>query len=259
MLCSDLRDSLFSTDTRHILEIGKYTTSYSICADTAANRCTPSYSRPVGAGTGIVAITLAVLRATLDCGDHPGSIVTTDLCACTPPVPPSSNLTRPSSHYQPQRYLSYRTTSPPITTSWTNAYPRRLSWTGKTNSSRRRFNFNWRLDWTSSCMWHSRFSSIAGSPDVTRTLDTVWQTSPTIQHLFLHSWGRWHDSSRIANAHATDSPRESSWATRSDTPTNDHSGIAPTRSASISNRLDRSTGQVGARSKFGWDKYGEVR
>ncbi|KAI9457181.1 putative methyltransferase-domain-containing protein [Boletus coccyginus] len=50
---SDLHESLFSTDARHILELG--------------------------AGTGIVAITIAILRSTLALSDQPGSIVTTDL------------------------------------------------------------------------------------------------------------------------------------------------------------------------------------
>ncbi|KAH0836347.1 putative methyltransferase-domain-containing protein [Lanmaoa asiatica] len=51
------------TDARHILELG--------------------------AGTGVVAITLAVLRSTLDLSDQPSSIVTTDLCACPPPTQPT--------------------------------------------------------------------------------------------------------------------------------------------------------------------------
>ncbi|KAN0088916.1 putative methyltransferase domain containing protein [Tylopilus felleus] len=55
---SDLWTSLFSTDARHILELG--------------------------AGTGIVAITLAVLRSTLDLSAQPGSIVTTDLPSAMP-------------------------------------------------------------------------------------------------------------------------------------------------------------------------------
>lgn len=39
---------------------------------------------PAGAGTGIVAITLAILRSTLDLSDQPGSLVTTDLRAYSP-------------------------------------------------------------------------------------------------------------------------------------------------------------------------------
>ncbi|KAG8214981.1 putative methyltransferase-domain-containing protein [Butyriboletus roseoflavus] len=54
----DLRESLFSTDARYILELGT--------------------------GTGIVAITLAILRSTLDLLDQPGSILTTDLPSAIP-------------------------------------------------------------------------------------------------------------------------------------------------------------------------------
>jgi hypothetical protein len=62
----------------------------------------------VGAGTGIVGITLAILRSTLDLEDH-GSIVTTDLRACPPLNPRPIPLTRIDSlcdtHSTRQRYL----------------------------------------------------------------------------------------------------------------------------------------------------------
>ncbi|KAF8433253.1 putative methyltransferase-domain-containing protein [Boletus edulis BED1] len=53
-----LRELLFGTNARHVLELG--------------------------AGTGIVAITLAILRSTLVLLDQPGSIVTTDLPSAIP-------------------------------------------------------------------------------------------------------------------------------------------------------------------------------
>ena len=109
---SDLRESLFGTDARHVLELG------TLGRVTRAQRRfkvrhEPADSQPlVGAGTGIVAVTLAILRSTLDLSDQPGSIVTTDLRAC-PPTRPTSDPTY--SHRQPLRYPSYKTTSPPIT------------------------------------------------------------------------------------------------------------------------------------------------
>ncbi|KAG9309578.1 putative methyltransferase-domain-containing protein [Chiua virens] len=66
---SDVRSSLFSTDARHILELG--------------------------AGTGIVAITLAILRSTLDLGEQPGSVVTTDLPSAIPILQDNINANHP--------------------------------------------------------------------------------------------------------------------------------------------------------------------
>ena len=110
---SDLREALFSTDARHVLELG------TLGRVTRAQRRfkvrhEPADSQPlVGAGTGIVAVTLAILRSTLDLSDQPGSIVTTDLRACPPPARTASDPTY--SHRQHLRYPSYKTTSPPIT------------------------------------------------------------------------------------------------------------------------------------------------
>ncbi|KAF9219801.1 hypothetical protein BS17DRAFT_716628 [Gyrodon lividus] len=57
-LLSDLRESLFSRDSRNILELG--------------------------AGTGVVAIILSILRSRLDLPDQTGHIVTTDLPSAIP-------------------------------------------------------------------------------------------------------------------------------------------------------------------------------
>ncbi|KAF8142123.1 putative methyltransferase-domain-containing protein [Boletus edulis] len=66
-----LRELLFGTNARYVLELG-----------TLQSRHVPP--TPRSAGTGIVAITLAILRSTLALLDQPGSIVTTDLPSAIP-------------------------------------------------------------------------------------------------------------------------------------------------------------------------------
>ncbi|KIJ20655.1 hypothetical protein PAXINDRAFT_174160 [Paxillus involutus ATCC 200175] len=66
---SDLRESLFSRDSRNILELG--------------------------AGTGVVAITLAILRSRLDLSDQTGHIVTTDLPSAIPILESNIASSRP--------------------------------------------------------------------------------------------------------------------------------------------------------------------
>lgn len=83
-----LRQSLFSADARHILELGRlcHVRTDPMALFFLHDRL--MYSSLVGAGTGIVAITLAILRSALDLSDQPGSIVTTDLRTCPLPTQP---------------------------------------------------------------------------------------------------------------------------------------------------------------------------
>ncbi|KAF8547475.1 hypothetical protein OG21DRAFT_1378456, partial [Imleria badia] len=113
---SDLRESLFSTDGRHILELG--------------------------AGTGIVAITLAILRSTLDLSDQPGSIVTTDLPSAIPIL----------------QYNMRKCTPEAAVLDWD--HPFKLSW--------------W-PDWTSSCTMADVTYNTASFPALIGTLSRLIQ------------------------------------------------------------------------------------
>jgi hypothetical protein len=101
----DLRGSRFGADPRHVLELG----TLDRVARAQKHFRYEADSQPlVGASTGIVAITLAILRSTPDLSAQPSSIVTTNLRACSPPTQLTSDPTY--SHRQLLRYPFYKTT-----------------------------------------------------------------------------------------------------------------------------------------------------